>query len=367
MTEAESSRSDRQRTRFAVGLTALALIGVSLGGRAAAGEAARSDLSATPSLAAVECLTYSQERGLFSQLGTAYEVLDDQFARSDAIVASEIVFGADSRLVFPRMEYSKRGPSHCADLYFVVADRLTSDEAAAATITWDRAFPADPPLDRGWAPAGAGGVAPGEDGSDGSPGGPGNAGRDGAHAPNLLVILGELTGPLSLDLRGQDGGTGGVGQSGGPGGAGASGRAAVPGLLDCRKGPGAGGDGGDGGLGGRGGRGGNGGLGGTVIVIAPEEQAATIDELLDVTVDGGAAGEGGAPGIGGTEGRAGREGRATPPCRSARRDGKTGQRGGDGVEGEDGDPGESGDYYLLPLPAEQFEEVLGAAFGRAAE
>jgi hypothetical protein len=275
------------------------------------------------------------------------------------MLATELSFGPGATLIFPE-ESSLRKDPECGRIYYIVADRITT-EPEGATITWERSPITDRPFDRGRAPAGASGAAPGEPGMNGTAGAPGNPGYGAQHGPALVLITKRIEGKLTLDFRGQDGGSGGVGQSGGDGGSGLGGRPAVSSFFDCRRGPGPGGNGGNGGEGGRGGRGGDGGFGGTVVVITTREGARGAAEFLDVNVEPGKGGKGGPGGDGGRPGKGGPEGStASPFCRrdAAGRDGDPGNPGTEGPQGETGLDGEDGISLLIELQDRDFKKVI---------
>jgi hypothetical protein len=160
----------------------------------------------------------------------------------------------------------------------------------------------------------------GADGGDGAPGGAGETGTQGLDGPILEIWTTNITGSLTIDLRGQQGGNGGKGGNGQFGGAGQGGSVAVPGTdtswtgvpyLVCNQVAGLGGDGGRGGNAGCGGDGGDGGKGGVVKVFYTSGvNVAALTTLLQGG-KGGSPGGSGAPGQGGA---AGTTGTNVPPC-----------------------------------------------------
>ena len=161
----------------------------------------------------------------------------------------------------------------------------------------------------------------GTDGAAGTPGGAGGRGRTGGATKTAEIILGRLTGSLTILAaggRGGDGGPGGDGGAGGDGGDPAAGFRTPGGIVPA----GRAGRGGCGGNGGNGGNGGHGGISSNVFVTLP---APSLERLRVITLpaDGGAGGAGGRPGPGGrggdgvgaadgAAGKPGREGRARP-------------------------------------------------------
>lgn len=164
---------------------------------------------------------------------------------------------------------------------------------------------------------------PGGRGVDGQPGSPGVSGQKGGFV--AIQILSRMSGQLSVETRGQNGGPGGDGGAGGHGGTGEQGGRARSGLLDCSTGPGYGGRGGAGGDGGKGGSGGSGGDGGVVVLQVPP----TVRPSISVAVEGGLGGDGGAPGQGGAGGDGGFGGRGDHLCQG----GEIERRGERGVDG----------------------------------
>lgn len=160
----------------------------------------------------------------------------------------------------------------------------------------------------------------GTDGGDGAPGGAGADGAQGLDGPIVEIWTTNITGSLTIDLRGQQGGDGGNGGNGQFGGAGQGGSVAVPGTdttwlgvpnLVCNQVAGLGGDGGRGGNAGCGGFGGNGGDGGFVKVFYTSGVNVA---ALTTMLQGGKGGNGGTAGKPGQGGAAGTPGTNVPPC-----------------------------------------------------
>jgi hypothetical protein len=193
----------------------------------------------------------------------------------------------------------------------VMAEEIDLD--GDATVSWSGLAPINQkPPPRGKAPDGQPGRGEGISGGPGADGEPGNAGYHGQSAPSLTIYVRVIKGggKLTIDLRGQDGGSGGDGQDGGDGGPGAQGARASSSLFDCRRGPGKGGNGGPGGAAGAGGQGGAGGDGGNVTVITSDPSATT---HLAVLTSGGKPGSPGKSGRPGSAGAAGGPGQNAPP------------------------------------------------------
>lgn len=254
----------------------------------------------------------------------------------------------------------------------VIAQSIRHD--AGSRITWER-----PPLPNASAywpnPAAAGdnGSGPGEHGHDGAAGdgaphpsknGGGNAVKP---APIITMWLLDATANLPpVDLRGQDGGTGGRGQDGGRGGDGDCGRRASGTFFGgCCRGVGFGGNGGRGGDGGRGGTGGAGGQGGAITILTTAPGIATLaasPPAIDVNPGaGGGGGPGGNPGPGGAGGPAGTAD-CEPWCdeHPERRgtDGATGNPGSVGTTGNAGPVAPSDAIQFLPITQQQWEQEL---------
>jgi hypothetical protein len=203
------------------------------------------------------------------------------------------------------------------------------------------------------------------DGGHGAGGGRGGKGVKGAHAPLVEIWVKQIDGDLNIDLRGQQGGTGGKGGNGQFGGNGQGGAGSVPGTEEswigvpnpvCKQGPGLGGDGGKGGNAGCGGDGGDGSNGGTVkIFYTAGVNLAKIHPQLQKGI-GGPVGDGGIPGKGGKSGPPGLQ---LPPCLPALTsqngpDGSRcvseGPRGGIAQPGADGLDGQYITYSVKNIP-----------------
>lgn len=174
----------------------------------------------------------------------------------------------------------------------------------------------------------------------------GTPGADGRSAGTVsLRVLGHVVGPLTVTLRGQDGGRGGPGAVGAPGPAGNRGADAVKGLFDCRAGGQDGSPGGKGGVGGAGSPGGTGGAGGALILRAAA--ARDHDQIIsEAAPQGGAPGQGGPGGEGGAGGPGGQGGSGDGFC-SGGHAAATGPQGDHGPSGAAGSPGAKGNPTLL--------------------
>jgi hypothetical protein len=197
-------------------------------------------------------------------------------------------------------------------------------------------------------------------GGNGKAGGKGKNGENGSNAPVLEIWTKEIVGPkLKLDLRGQEGGDGGLGGNGQFGGNGQQGSGGVPGVDSnwigvptaiCAQKPGLGGDGGAGGDAGCGGDGGDGGDGGFIKIFYT---AGTNVSNFEPLYSKGKGGKAGPPGIPGKGGKAGPPGLNIVECSSAlgSSNGPDGSRcfkgnsdlPGLAIDGEDGEDG----YYLI--------------------
>ncbi len=242
---------------------------------------------------------------------------------------------------------------------------------ASTRITWEhQSLPAGPAYWPNSAPNGARGSSWGEAGQPGGDGdqSPSSGINGGANAvvvaPTVTMYLRDATNGLPpIDLKGQDGGTGGIGQNGGRGGDGECGlRADGTFFGGCCRGVGWGGAGGRGGKGGRGGRGGNGGNGGRVTILTTPASIAAIDTQHPVIdVNPGAGGPGGLPGASGTGGTGGPAGSAD--CETwcsdhperAGANGLSGETGSVGPSGDPGPPPPSDAIQLLPITTAQWD------------
>jgi hypothetical protein len=254
---------------------------------------------------------------------------------SNVLAANVLTLEPRSRLIFTS------GAGDRTERYILV--RTLRVPGPDSTITWDR----EPASQRIVAPIGKAlpGAMGGREGLDAAPGPDGltgNPGYPGRSAATIYLVVNRIEGgPIELDLRGQDGGEGGIGQTGGDGGLGRAGNRALAVFGICQAPAGSGGNGGQGGNGGSGGEGGRGGNGGTLVLLAPAADLERIAAQIRVDVrpgKGGAGGPGGEPGRGGEGGAAGR---AESPCAPGQpgKDGANGQRGQQGTSGPDGQPG----------------------------
>lgn len=230
--------------------------------------------------------------------------------------------------------------------------------AGAGTITWDRPATMQRQVAGvGKAPPGEPGGGDGGDGKVGPDGQPGNPGYPGRSAPTVYLVVNRVEGgPLEVDLRGQEGGDGGVGQTGGDGGLGRWGSQGIASLGLCRTPPGSGGNGGAAGNGGRGGEGGRGGSGGTFVLLTPGAVLDKIATLMNVDIRPGKGGDGGKGGESGEPGEPGSPGRREPPC-SAAAPGKPGAKGGEGAKGPAGAGGEPGVFVKTALTDQQVRSL----------
>lgn len=254
----------------------------------------------------------------------------------------------------------------------VIARRILHD--SSSRITWEES--ALPVANAYWpnpASTGANGSTWGADGQDGGDGdqNPHPSKNGGAAAvtaaPTLTMWVLDATNNLPpIDLRGQQGGTGGRGQDGGRGGDGHQGRRASGHWYSgCCRGVGHGGDGGDGGDGGRGGKGGRGGEGGAITVLTSAESLSVFAaDTPQIDVNPGSGGLGGLPGNGGQGGRGGPAGTADceawcdehPERRGA--DGANGIGGSTGFTGDTGNAVPSDAIQFIPVTEEQWEQAL---------
>lgn len=236
----------------------------------------------------------------------------------------------------------------------VIARSIRHD--GASRISWE--MPTLPVANSYWpnpADNGPNGTAAGQAGADAQDGDPTpppmkNGGANASlPAPTLTMYVFDTTNNIPpIDLRGQNGGTGGRGQNGGRGGNGQVGLRANGTLFGgCCRGVGFGGNGGQGGDGGRGGKGGTGGQGGRVTLLTSEASIVALSAAPPmIDVNGGAGGGGGLagdPGPGGTGGPAG-----TADCETWC-DEHPERRGSDGATGNSGVGGLQGDAGPMPL------------------
>lgn len=266
------------------------------------------------------------------------------------IKADEIVFDANSRLVFTNMQApwvaiaAKKIRFRDPGSYSFIERDMEVVSGAAGNVGVVGAKGADDYGETG---------RRGNDGHPGGSGGPGGKGQT-LQVPDLYVIAEVLideknqeipAGLLNLALlvRGIDGGIGGVGGRGGNGGNAGNGKEGATSVIDCKEGPGPGGDGGAAGKGGMGGPGGNGGNGGNVIFVSLQRGADTFT-YSRVNNQGGLAGlggRGGAPGSPGAGGKgAGRNGWCGPSGPGSPGPYPTPSNLGDGKPGADGAKGQ---------------------------
>jgi hypothetical protein len=253
----------------------------------------------------------------------------------NVLPANIINFAPASRLIFTS------GGGDRTERYIFV--RTLHLAAGDSFVTWDR----DPTSQRLVAPIGKAlpGTMGGREGQDAAPGNEGlagNPGYPGRSAPTIYLVVNRIeNGPINIDLRGQNGGDGGIGQTGCDGGLGRAGNSAIAVFGLCQSPAGSGGNGGPGGNGGGGGEGGRGGNGGTLVLLAPAAAIDAIAAQIRVDVSPGKGGSGGPGGEAGRGGEGGAAGRADSPCPSSApgKNGDAGQRGGQGTGGPDGRPG----------------------------
>ncbi len=301
-----------------------------------------------------------------------YEVKGQTPFPEQVLYASKIVFHPGSTLLLA-------GPGGDRNEIFIVAQSIivdssemppTPNAAQIPTITWfhddtsDRVSPSV-----GIAPPGTIGGGPGAPGTPGSNGAIGNPGYPGRSAPTLYLITGGISGQLRIDLRGQDGGPGGVGQTGGNGGPGQFGRPAISQVIFCASGGADGGIGGPGGNGGKGGTGGRGGSGGSLVIASspntlngivpanlstltssapPSRTLPAANPRLWVSLDGGNGGPEGEGGSLGHGGLGGDGGSGSGPCGGGHR-GRDGENGQPGPKGDPGPQGALGTFAVVPL------------------
>jgi hypothetical protein len=165
-----------------------------------------------------------------------------------------------------------------------------------------------------------------------------------------LIVHGNISGRLVVDLRGQRGADGQAGQNGAKGPKGAPGDNASSGTFDCSRGAGRGRDGGMGVAGGNGADGLAGGNGGVLVVSARDLRVAK-DVIGSPDVRGGAGGTGGAAGIGGPGGDGGDGGGPRGWCQGSGPSGSTGPKGPDGRAGGPGPRGAEGQVRFESLAA----------------
>jgi hypothetical protein len=167
--------------------------------------------------------------------------------------------------------------------------------------------------------------------ADAAPGSPGIKGADGGTLH--ISALQDLSAPLKVDLRGENGGRGGAGMPGAAGPPGVRGQSGVDHLFDCASGGTNGTAGGPGEQGKAGGVGGDGGAGGTLFL----SRNLTLTKV-DFSAHGGIGGLGGPGGNGGPGGPGGEGGSGSLHCGG----GRGGPNGADGLPGNAGRPGQAG-------------------------
>jgi hypothetical protein len=192
--------------------------------------------------------------------------------------------------------------------------------------------------------AGVGGVQ----GITGLPGPPGNAGVSGESGGPVTIFANNFSGPLQINLAGQDGGTGSKGGRGGDGLMGFKGEDASWGIDGCHHGGGGGGPGGNGGgggIGGAAGRGGDGGILGFFYVTSTSEDPPKNPRF---SVQAGSPGSSGPGGDGGIAGEGGLGGNGGGPCGGGPR-GTWGAPGGSQGNGAPASPAVNGSVQLIRL------------------
>jgi hypothetical protein len=284
-------------------------------------------------------------------------VVEKQRAWEQSVLAADtIVFGPDSQLVF------LGGGGDKANVY-IVARRIRVEGNGRAVVTWARPPVLPVPEVVGKAAPGAIGEQEGAPGRAGATGQPGNPGFPGRSAPTIYIFATQIDGVLAVDLRGQDGGSGGRGQAGGDGGAGRKGTSGVSSPFDCSRGGGNGGDGGNGGRGGQGGTGGRGGDGGTVIIAGPGASVLGLFDHLELALNGGKGGPGGPGGIPGAAGESGQGGNGSAFCGGGNA-GRPGAPGPPAPPGATGPDGVAGIPTFTRLTDQQLAAVLGEGLAR---
>lgn len=172
-------------------------------------------------------------------------------------------------------------------------------------------------------------------GINGLAGPPGNAGMNGESGGVVQIFAAQFSGPLAVDLSGQDGGNGSGGANGGNGLMGFKGEDASWGAFGCNHGGGGGGAGGTGGQGGIGGAAGQGGDGGVFGFFYVKSLSIDPPNNPKILVPGGKAGSPGQGGQGGVGGEGGLGGNGGGPCGG-------GPRGAHGAAGTSLGPGAPG-------------------------
>ncbi len=262
--------------------------------------------------------------------------------------ADTLRFKKDSKLVLAPSE-KNMDPSKSLT---IIANKIEVEDRAEITYDFDGLPGFDPdtpaPPQGGTVSNGAPGSSPGGEGpypqaNNGGPGHPGFTGLKGISgwdAPELQIFVGEVaqinSDAITINFKGQDGGTGGRGGDGGPGGTGQKGAASQTSDSwydgdQCDREPGKGGTGGIGGDAGYPGRGGAGGNGGIIKVFAKASSLPAVQGWKYI-IDGGKGADAGDPGNRGAGGPGGLPGTQHDPCPSRPE-----------YQGPDGPPGKSMD------------------------
>jgi hypothetical protein len=159
----------------------------------------------------------------------------------------------------------------------------------------------------------------------------------------VIIVHGQISGRLSVDLRGQSGADGSSGAAGAKGPKGAGGANAASGLFDCQRGAEAGHKGGTGQPGKDGQSGFAGGDGGVLIVYA--SNVAAVQRVFgEPAVGGGIGGSGGVGGSGGAGGDGGDGGSPVGLCSGGGPNGAAGDQGPLGAPGKAGSNGKPGSF-----------------------
>ena len=161
-----------------------------------------------------------------------------------------------------------------------------------------------------------------------------------------LVVYDRLTGQLTVDLKGGDGGKGADGRAGAKGANGGQGENSSQGFMTCNHGGGKGGPGAKGGDGENGGQGSAGGDGGNLIFQS--SQPDRYSPLITFSAKGGAGGTGGLAGKAGAGGDGGPGGGGGGLCGGGPA-GDPGPSGSVGKNGDRGPSGKDGAFTKLPL------------------
>jgi hypothetical protein len=207
---------------------------------------------------------------------------------------------------------------------------------------------------------GVGGVT----GITGLPGPPGNAGVNGESGGTVTIFANNFSGPLQINLVGQDAGSGSKGGRGGDGLMGFKGEDASWGVFGCNHGGGGGGPGGNGGSGGSGGAAGKGGDGGVVGFFYVVSTSVDPPKNPKILVQAGAPGNPGSGGEGGAGGEGGLGGNGGGPCGNGPR-GAWGGPGGTLGSGTPAAPAVNGSLQLIKLSSlAKVEEAFATAISQ---